>query len=322
MTASIPHVPETASTLSLGGDLTVNRLGYGAMHLTGPGVWGPPENPDQAVRLLRRAVDDLGVNFIDTADSYGPGYNEELIRKALHPYPDHLVIATKGGMLRTGPDDWVRAEGRNPYIVALGRPEYLRQQVEVSLHRLGLERIDLYQLHRIDPLVPLEDQLGALAELREQGKIRHIGLSGQPEVTIEQLEQAAEIVDIVAVENLYNIADRSGESILRYAEQRGMVFIPWFPLGHGDLVGPGGVLTKAAERYGVTGAQLGLAWLLRHASNTLLIPGTTSVAHLEENLRADEVRLTDSQWDEIEALCATVTPWRPKPVRKHRGGAR
>nr|WP_308802040.1 aldo/keto reductase [Streptomyces polyasparticus] len=309
-----------SKTFDLGGDLTVNRLGYGAMHLTGPGMWGPPANPDKAKYLLRRAVRELGVNFIDTADSYGPGYNEELIKEALHPYPDNLVIATKGGMLRTGPKDWVRAEGRDPYIVALGRPEYLRQQVELSLFRLGRECIDLYQLHRIDPLVPLEDQLGALAELQQQGKIRHIGLSGQPEVTVEQLEAARQIVDIVAVENLYNIADRSGEAVLKYAEKENIAFIPWFPLGHGDLVGPSGILTKAAEGLGCTGAQLGLAWLLRHSPNTLLIPGTTSIAHLEDNLKAVDLHLSDRPWGEIEALCAKATPWRPtSPVPAQEG---
>ncbi|MFB4420019.1 aldo/keto reductase [Streptomyces sp. QL37] len=306
-------------TFALGGDLTVNRLGYGAMHLTGPGFWGPPQDPDEAVRLLRRAVHELGVNFVDTADSYGPGYNEEIIKAALHPYPDDLVIATKGGMLRTGPEDWVRAGGRDPYIMALGRPEYLRQQVEVSLYRLGRGSIDLYQLHRIDPLVPLADQLGELARLQQEGKIRHIGLSGQPEVTVEQLEQARRIVDIVAVENLYNIADRSGEPVLEYAEDNDLAFIPWFPLGHGDLVGPGALLTKAADSLGVTAAQLGLAWLLRRSPNILLIPGTTSVRHLEDNLKAGDVRLTEIQWDEIEALCAQATPWRPTPPRAEEG---
>jgi aryl-alcohol dehydrogenase-like predicted oxidoreductase len=306
----IPAEP-APKTFSLGGDLTVKRVGYGAMHLTGPGFWGPPQDRDKAIRLLRHAVDDLGVDFIDTADSYGPGYNEEVIREALHPYPENLVIATKGGMLRTGPTDWVREDGRAPYIMALGRPEYLRQQVEVSLYRLGCERIDLYQLHRIDPLVPLEDQLGELGRLQQEGKIRHIGLSGQPEVSLEQLEQARRIVDIVAVENLYNIADRSGEAVLRHAQDKGIAFIPWFPLGHGDLVGPTGVLSRIAGDFGATGAQLGLAWLLHHSPNTLLIPGTTSVAHLEDNLKAADLHLTDEQWNEIETLCAEITPWRP-----------
>lgn len=319
MTASATRAPRT---LTLGGDLTVNRLGYGAMHLTGPGFWGPPEDPEHAKMLLRHAVHELGVNFLDTADSYGPGYNEQIIREALHPYPENLVIATKGGMLRTGPADWVRAEGRAPYIVALGRPEYLRQQVELSLHRLGRDCIDLYQLHRIDPLVPLADQLGVLAELQQQGKIRHLGLSGQPEVSIEQLEQARKIVDIVAVENLYNIADRSGESVLKHAEEHGIAFIPWFPLGHGDLVGPGGILTRIAGDNGATGAQLGLAWLLQHSPNTLLIPGTTSLAHLEDNVKAADLHLTDQQWREIEELCSKTVPWRPTAVPAQEGPAR
>ncbi|MBZ4321413.1 aldo/keto reductase [Streptomyces sp. SCA2-4] len=284
------------------------------MHLTGPGVWGPPGDPDNAIRLLRHAVHERGVNFIDTADSYGPGHNEEIIRRALHPYPEDLVIATKGGMLRTGPDDWAHAKDRAPYTVALGRPAYLRQQVELSLHRLGRDRIDLYQLHRIDPLVPLADQLGVLADLRRQGKIRHLGLSGQPGVTVEQLEQARRIVDIAAVQNLYNIADRSGEAALAHTERLGIAFIPWFPLGHGELVGPNGVLTRAAARHPFTGAQLGLAWLLRRSPNVLLIPGTTSIAHLDENLDASRVRLTDAQWAEAEALCTQAGPWCPAPA--------
>jgi aryl-alcohol dehydrogenase-like predicted oxidoreductase len=299
-----------APTWRLGGDLPVNRLGYGAMHLTGPGFWGPPEDPDDAVRLLRYAVRDLGVNFIDTADSYGPGFNEHIIRQALQPYPDDLVIATKGGMLRSGPDDWVRVDGRAPYIVALGRPEYLRQQVELSLRNLGVDRIDLYQLHRIDPLVPLADQLGELVRLQRQGKIRHIGLSGQPGVSIEQLTEARRIADIVAVENLYNIADRSSEPVLAEAQASGIAFIPWFPLGHGDLVGLGGMLSELAARHGVTAAQLALAWLLRHP-NTLLIPGTRSVDHLAENLRATDVRLDEDQWAEVERACARIPTWRP-----------
>ncbi|WP_346136824.1 aldo/keto reductase [Lentzea roselyniae] len=320
MTTSVANPPKT---FALGGDRVVNRLGYGAMHLTGPGFWGPPQDPQQAIRLLRRAVHEFGVNFIDTADSYGPGYNEQIIREALHPYPGDLVIATKGGMLRSGPDDWVRAEGRSPYIVALGRPDYLRQQVELSLHRLGLDRIDLYQLHRIDPSVPLEDQLGVLAELQQQGKIRHIGLSGQPEVTFEQLDEARRIVDIVAVENLYNIADRTGEPMLRHTEEQGIAFIPWFPLGHGDLVGPTGVLTRAAAKYGVTGAQLGLAWLLRRSPNVLLIPGTTSIRHLAENLEAADVQLDESQWANVEELCSRATVWRPEAaVPTQQGAAR
>ncbi|HUQ56216.1 aldo/keto reductase [Lentzea sp.] len=299
-------------TLTLG-DLTINRMGYGAMHLTGHGVWGPPENPENAVKVLRRAV-ELGVNFLDTADSYGPGFNERIIREALHPYPDDLVIATKGGMLRSGQSDWLRDSGNPPYIVACGRPEYLRQQVELSLYNLGLDCIPLYQLHRIDPVVPLADQLGQLAQLQQQGKIRHIGVSGQPEVSVEQLAACREIVDIVAVENLYNIADRSSEPVLTYAEENGIGFIPWFPLGHGDLLGPGGALAKVAPSVGATPSQLALAWLLHHSPNTILIPGTTSTHHLEENVRAGDLVLDDAQWDEIAELCSHEEPWRPEQV--------
>lgn len=299
------------TTLTLGGDLTVNRLGFGAMHLTGHGMWGPPDDPEAATAVLRRAI-ELGVNFIDTADSYGPGFNEQIIKEALHPYPEDLVIATKGGMLRSGPKDWVRAPGRKPYIVACGRPEYLRQQVELSLRNLGLEQIGMYQLHRIDPVVPLADQLGELMSLQQQGKIRHIGLSGQPEVSIEQLDASTAITPIVAVENLYNIADRAGEPALRHAEKLGIAFIPWFPLGHGDLVGPDGILNKVAEKVGYTAAQIGLAWLLRQSPLTLLIPGTTSLSHLEENMGAGAVKLTDDEWVEVEQICSEVTPWRPE----------
>lgn len=302
--------PVTLMGMSLGGDLKVNRLGYGAMHLTGPGMWGPPADPGAAVALLRRAV-ELGVNFIDTADSYGPGFNEQIIHEALHPYPDDLVIATKGGMLRSGPKDWVREEGREPYIVACGRPEYLRQQVEVSLRNLGREQIDLYQLHRIDPAVPLEDQLGELVGLQQQGKIRHIGLSGQPEVTIEQITAARQIADIVAVENLYNIGDRAGEDVLRYCEREGIAFIPWFPLGHGDLLAPESALSQAADRFGATAAQLGLGWLLQQSPATLLIPGTTSIAHLEENVKAASLVLDSDQWDALADMCSGIKPWRP-----------
>jgi pyridoxine 4-dehydrogenase len=303
-------------TLTLGKDLTVNRLGYGAMHLTGPGFWGPPADPEEAVRVLRRAV-DLGVDFIDTADSYGPDTNEQIIRRALHPYPEHLVIATKGGMLRSGPQDWIRSSGREPYIVALGRPEYLRQQVEMSLRNLGLERIDLYQLHRIDPAVPFDDQIGELARLKEEGKIRHIGLSGQPEVTVDQLTQARLITDIVAVENLYNIADQTCEDVLRYAEENDIAFIPWFPMGHGDLTGPDSMLTTLAKYYGASPAQLALAWLLHHSPNILLIPGTSSVAHLEENLQAANIQLDGSDISALNDAAArsTVPVWRPSPAQ-------
>lgn len=301
-----------AMQLTIRGDLTVNRLGYGAMHLTGPGMWGDPPDPEGAIRVLRHAV-DLGVNFIDTADSYGPGNNERIIRRALHPYPAGLVISTKGGLLRSGPNDWTRSGGV-PYIVPLGRPEYLRQQVELSLRNLGLETIELYQLHSIDPAVPLADQLGELVRLQEQGKIRHIGISGQPGVTVNELSQAREIADIVAVENLYNIADRADEQTLRYAEGHKIAFIPWFPLGHGDLVGKGSVLAPIAAQYDATPSQLALAWLLHHSTATLLIPGTTSTLHLEENMRAVEIRLSPAELDVITAAVDRVKPqpWRPR----------
>jgi len=303
-----------AMQLTVRDKLTVNRLGYGAMHLTGPGMWGDPIDPEGAIRVLRRAI-DLGVNFIDTADSYGPGNNERIIRRALHPYPDDLVISTKGGLLRSGPKDWIRSEGV-PYIVPLGRPEYLRQQVEMSLRNLGVDSIDLYQLHSIDPAVPLADQLGELVRLQEQGKIRHLGLSGQPGVTINELNQAREIADIVAVENLYNIANRADEETLRYAEGHHIAFIPWFPLGHGDLVGKESVLAPIAAQYDATPSQLALAWLLHHSTATLLIPGTTSVIHLEENMRAAEIRLGNAEMDAITAAVDRAKPqaWRPRRI--------
>ncbi|MEU9207078.1 aldo/keto reductase [Streptomyces sp. NPDC048415] len=280
---------EVSGTFPLGGDLPVRRLGYGAMQLTGPGVWGEPKDPDEAVRVLRRAV-ELGVNFIDTADSYGPFVSEQLIHKALQPYPDDLVIATKGGLSRSGPDDW------RP----LGRPEYLRQQTELSLRHLDVERIDLYQLHRIDPKVPLAEQLGELVLLQQEGKIQHIGLS---EVTVEQIEQARQIADIVSVQNLYNLANRSAEDVLDYAERENLAFIPWFPIATGELARPGGPLDSAAKRHGASPAQLALAWLLRRSPVMLPIPGTSRVAHLEENVAAAEITLTD---EEFSALTHTT----------------
>ncbi|MFF0203794.1 aldo/keto reductase [Streptomyces sp. NPDC005017] len=275
--------PVAASgTFALGGDLPVHRLGYGAMQLTGPGVWGEPEDPDEAIRVLRRAV-ELGVTFIDTADSYGPFVSERLIREALHPYADDLVIATKGGLTRSGPDDW------RP----VGRPEYLRQQVELSLRHLGLERIDLYQLHRVDPRVPLADQLGELKLLQDEGKIRHIGVS---EVSVEQLKEARGHAEIVSVQNLYNLADRGAEDVLAYAEAENIAFIPWYPMATGRLARPGGPLDAAAKQHEATAAQLALSWLLRRSPVMLPIPGTSRVAHLEENLRAASLALTDEEF--------------------------
>jgi aryl-alcohol dehydrogenase-like predicted oxidoreductase/uncharacterized RmlC-like cupin family protein len=297
--------------LEIAEDLCVYRLGYGAMHLTGYGMWGPPENPDNAIRILRRAV-DLGVSFIDTADAYGPGDNEQIIKRALHPYPEHLVICTKGGMLRTGPGDWTEGE---PYIAPLGRPAYLRQQVELSLRNLGVDRIDVYQLHSIDPLVPLADQLGELALLRDEGKIRHIGISGQPGVTVEQLDQARRITSIAVVENLFNIADQSGQDVLAYAERQGIAYIPWFPLGHGGLLQESGPLAAAARQHGATPAQLALAWLLRRSPVTLPIPGTTSLQHLEQNMKAPEVLLTEGEWASLEEGCLNPVNW-PKSLER------
>jgi pyridoxine 4-dehydrogenase len=278
-------VVERSGEFTVGGDLTVRRLGYGTMQLTGPGVWGDPKDPDEAVRVLRRAV-ELGVNFIDTADAYGPFTADLLLRKALHPYPADLVIATKAGFSRTGPGQWV----------PIGRPEYLRQQVELSLRNLGLERIDLLQLHRIDPKVPLDEQLGELDALRREGKIRHIGLS---EVSVEQLEAAQRIAPIVSVQNLYNVAQRDAEPVLEYAEQNGLGFIPWFPLATGELAQAGGPLDAIAKEHDATPSQLALAWLLKRSPAMLPIPGTSSVAHLEENLAAAGLQLTDDEFDRL-----------------------
>ncbi|NUO61158.1 MAG: aldo/keto reductase [Hamadaea sp.] len=269
-------------TFAIGGTLPVDRLGFGAMQITGPGIWGPPRDHDEAIRVLRRAV-ELGVTFIDTADSYGPGVSEELIREALHPYPENLVIATKAGLVRTGPDQW------HP----LGHPAYLRQQAELSLRRLGLERIDLFQLHRIDPAVPLADQLGALTELQKDGKIGHIGLS---QVSVAELRQARAHADIATVQNLYNLANRRAETVLDYCEAEGLGFIPWFPIATGELARPGGPLDALASAAGITPVQFALAWLLRRSPVMLPIPGTSSVAHLEENLGARAVELTDEQF--------------------------
>lgn len=283
--------PAAASgTFSLGGDLPVHRLGYGAMQITGSGVWGEPKDPDEVVRLLRRAV-ELGVDFIDTADSYGPFVSETLIRKALHPYAEDLVIATKAGLTRPGPDVWL----------PLGRPEYLRQQLELSLRHLGVERIDLYQLHRIDPKVPLADQIGELVALQKEGKIRHIGLS---QVTVAQLEAARKLATIVSVQNLYNLADRSSEKLLDHCEANGIAFIPWFPMATGKLARPGGPLDEIAKDHEATPSQLALAWLLRRSPVMLPIPGTSSVAHLEENVAAATVSLSDEDYAALSAVSA------------------
>ncbi|MFI6514554.1 aldo/keto reductase [Spirillospora sp. NPDC050679] len=279
-----------AGTFEIGGDLPVHRLGFGAMRITGPGTWGEPRDRDEALRVLRRAV-ELGVTFIDTADSYGPSVSEELIAEALAPYPADLVIATKGGFTRQGPDLWA----------AVGRPEYLRQCVEMSLRRLGQERIDLYQLHRIDPQVPLEEQLGVLRDMRDEGKIRHIGLS---EVSVAEIEAARAIVPIATVQNLYNLTERRSQDVLDHCEREGIGFVPWFPLAVGRLAAPDGVLAKAAERHGATPAQLALAWLLHLSPVMLPIPGTSKVAHLEDNVAAAGIALSG---DEVAELGDLVT---------------
>ena len=276
----------TTATVTLGGELTVSQLGYGAMQLTGKGIWGPPADKDECIRVLRRAV-ELGVTFIDTADSYGPDISEDLIHEALHPYADDLVIGTKGGLLRTGPNVWPPC----------GRPEYLRQEVEMSLRRLQLERIDLYQLHRIDPLVPVEESLGELKDMQQEGKIRLIGIS---EVSVAEIEQSRKVVDVVSVHNRYNIADREHEDVVEYCHANGLAFIPWFPLATGKLAGEGGVLDSAAKRHGVSPAQLALAWVMQRSPFMLPIPGTSKVAHLEDNMKAAGVELSADEFAELE----------------------
>jgi pyridoxine 4-dehydrogenase len=285
---SITTPVSASGSFEIGGETTVNRLGYGAMQLAGPGVWGDPPDPDEAVRVLRRAV-ELGVTLIDTADSYGPFVSELLIKQALHPYPPELVIATKAGLTRAGPGDW------RP----VGRPEYLRQQCRLSQRHLGLERIELYQLHRIDPKVTLEEQLGEFVKFQQEGLIRHIGLS---EVTVEQLKEAQKIATIATVQNLYNLTNRHSEDVLEYCEQNGIGFIPWFPLATGNLAGTGGPLDQISQQLGATPAQLALAWLLKRSPVMLPIPGTASVAHLEENLKAAELELSDEQFEELGKL--------------------
>ncbi|MBV8349158.1 MAG: aldo/keto reductase [Mycolicibacterium sp.] len=287
---STQAIAAASGTFTLGGDLTVNRLGFGAMRLTGKGVWGPPDDRDECIRVLRRAV-ELGVNFIDTADSYGPYVSEKLIRKALHPYPDHLVIATKAGLVRTGPDEWP----------PLGFPAYLRQECEMSLRRLGVDRIDLFQLHRIDSKFPAEDQVGELVALQQEGKIRHIGLS---EVDVDQLTAARKITPIVSVQNMYNITARAAEPVLEACAAGGLGFIPWFPLAAGPLAAPGGPLARMAERHHATPSQLALAWLLKRSPVMLPIPGTSKVAHLEENVAAAELSMSSEEFDELSNAAA------------------
>jgi aryl-alcohol dehydrogenase-like predicted oxidoreductase len=272
-------------TFLLGGDLEVFRLGFGAMRITGPGVWGEPENPTGIRELLRHVV-ERDVNLIDTADSYGPEVSERLIAEALRPYPENLVIATKGGFERPGPGRW------EPN----GRPDRLRRCCESSLLRLKLERIDLYQFHTVDPKVPIEDSMGALAELQEEGKIRHVGVSN---VNLEELERAQEIVPVVSVQNQYNVANRASEDVLRYCSENGIAFLPYFPLAVGELAESGTALAEIAQSHGATPAQVALAWLLQHSPVTLPIPGTSQIAHFDENREAAELELEE---DELEAL--------------------
>jgi pyridoxine 4-dehydrogenase len=274
-----------SGVFKIGGDLPVHRLGFGAMRITGQGVWGEPKDAAAMRRVLRKAV-DLGVNLIDTADSYGPEVSERLIAEALHPYPKGLVIATKGGLTRSGPNQWA----------PVGRPEYLQQCVEMSLRRLKVERIDLYQLHRIDPKVPAAETLGALKKLQQAGKIRHIGLS---EVSVDEIVRARRTLEIVSVQNLYNLSDRKSAKVVAYCTEHGLGFIPWFPLAAGDISRPGGHLDKLAKRLGATVSQLALAWLLQSSPVILPIPGTSSIDHLEENIGAAAVSLTQADWDEI-----------------------
>jgi aryl-alcohol dehydrogenase-like predicted oxidoreductase len=280
----------TKSTFQLGGDLTVNRLGFGAMRLTGEGIWGWPPDRENAKKVLRRAL-ELGVNLIDTADAYGPEVSELIIAEALHPYPKNLVIATKGGLTRPGPGSWVPN----------GRPEYLSQCVDKSLKRLKLERIDLYQLHTIDGKVPVEESVGALKKAQGAGKIRHVGLSN---VTTKEIERARKVLPIVSVQNEYNIADRTSEKVLLFCEKENLGFIPWFPLGGNgsSLLKHGTPLEAEAKRHNATVAQLALAWLLQKSPVMLPIPGTSSVPHLEENMASAKLQLTPTDWKSIESL--------------------
>jgi pyridoxine 4-dehydrogenase len=267
---------------AIGGTLPVNRLGFGAMRITGPMVWGPPPDRAAAIALVRRAV-ELGIDFIDTADSYGPGVSEEIIAEALHPYPEGLVIATKAGQSRPCAEEWV----------PLGRPEYLRQQAELSLRRLRLDCIDLFQLHRIDPLVPAAEQFGALKRLQEEGKVRHIGLS---EVTVEQIVQARSVIDIASVQNLYHLTDHHYDDVLAYCEQHAIAFVPWKPIARGEHTSAHGQLGAVADELGATPTQTALAWLLHRSPIVVPIPGTSSITHLEENAAAARLALSDEQF--------------------------
>jgi aryl-alcohol dehydrogenase-like predicted oxidoreductase len=285
---TFPLTVVAAGSLQLG-DLLVHRLGFGAMRLTGRGIWGEPTDRAECLRVLRRAV-ELGVDLVDTADSYGPYVSEDLIREALHPYPVGLVIATKAGLTRTGPNQW------HP----VGRPEYLRQECEMSLRRLAVDRIDLFQLHRIDSKVPAGEQFGLLADLREEGKVRNVGLSN---ATVEDIEAARAVVPIVSVQNRYNLTDRSSDAVLAYCEREHIAFIPWNPIAAGELAQPGGLVDDVVKETGATPSQVALAWLLARSPMMLPIPGTASVSHLEENCGAASVHLTAAQ---VQALTAAI----------------
>lgn len=285
MTQTHAATPIEASGTFTIGDMTVHRLGFGAMRITGKGIWGPPENHDEAIRVLKRAV-ELGVDFIDTANSYGPCVSEELIHEALHPYPDGLVIATKAGLLRMGPDQW------HP----CGRPEYLRQECLMSLRRLGVERIDLFQLHRIDPDVPADEQFALLRDLQREGKVNQVGLS---EVSVQEIKAAAKFFKVATVQNRYNLVDRQSEGVLDYCEAQDIGFIPWFPIASGKLAKSGAIVDRIAKGLNTTPAQIALAWLLQRSKVILPIPGTGSVEHLEENCAAANIKLSQQQFDEL-----------------------
>jgi pyridoxine 4-dehydrogenase len=274
-------------TFALGGDLHINRLGYGAMRITGEGIWGEPKNKEEAIRVLKRAV-ELGVNFIDTADSYGPYVSEDLIAEALYPYPAGLVIGTKGGLLRTGPNEW-------PIDASVA---HLQEALEGSLKRLKLDQIDLYQLHRIDPKVPAEETFAFLQKAQQEGKIKHIGLS---EVTVDDIIKAQQFFEVVSVQNMYSVDNRKWEEVLQYCKEHNIAFIPWYPLSGGNVKAQQ-VLTTIAERQGATVHQVALSWLLHHANNILLIPGTSSVAHLEDNMKAAMVELTENDMQELNSI--------------------
>ncbi len=289
MSTTFPMLKSDAAqsgVFALNGQREIHRLGFGAMRLTGPGIWGDPKDPAEARKVLQRVV-ELGINFIDTADSYGPEVSERLIAEALHPYPKDLLIATKGGLTRQGPERWA----------VVGRAEYIEQCVEMSLRRLRLDCIELYQLHRIEPKVPVEETVGVLKRMQQAGKIKYIGLS---EVSVAQIEKVRNLVPIVSVQNRYNLGDRNSEEVLNYCEKNNLGFIPWFPVAEGELARPGGALDQSAKRHGATVAQLALAWLLHRSPVILPIPGTSSRQHLEENTAAASLKLEDQEWAEIE----------------------